>query len=57
MADTEIRLIIFFAAKDGEALYSQQKLGAEYGSDHELLFAKFRLKLKWGKPLDHSGMT
>ena len=22
---TEIRLIIFFAAKDGEALYSQQK--------------------------------
>ena len=25
MDDTEIRLIIFFAAKDGEALYSQQK--------------------------------
>ena len=25
MASTEIRLIIFFAAKDGEALYSQQK--------------------------------
>ena len=25
MAKTEIRLIIFFAAKDGEALYSQQK--------------------------------
>ena len=25
MVDTEIRLIIFFAAKDGEALYSQQK--------------------------------
>ena len=25
MANTEIRLIIFFAAKDGEALYSQQK--------------------------------
>ena len=23
--NTEIRLIIFFAAKDGEALYSQQK--------------------------------
>ena len=23
--DTEIRLIIFFAAKDGEALYSQKK--------------------------------
>ena len=25
MGNTEIRLIIFFAAKDGEALYSQQK--------------------------------
>ena len=25
MVDTKIRLIIFFAAKDGEALYSQQK--------------------------------
>ena len=25
MIDTEIRLIIFFAAKEGEALYSQQK--------------------------------
>ena len=24
MVDTEIRLIIFFAAKEGEALYSQQ---------------------------------
>ena len=25
MVNTEIRLIIFFAAKDGEALYGQQK--------------------------------
>ena len=25
MVNTEIRLIIFFAANDGEALYSQQK--------------------------------
>ena len=25
MANTEIRLIIFFAAEDGEALYSQKK--------------------------------
>ena len=32
--------------------------GANCGSDHELLIAKFRLKLKKvGKPLDHSGMT
>ena len=39
MVNTKIRLIIFFAAKDGEALYSQQK-------HHELLVAKFRLKMK-----------
>jgi len=63
MVNTEIRLIIFFAAKDGEAVYSQPKKkggggGADCGSDHELLIAKFRLKLKKvGKPLDHSGMT
>ena len=37
-------MIIFFAAKDGEALYSQQK--QDCGSDHKLLIAKFRLKLK-----------
>ena len=42
-----IRLIIFLAAKDGEALYSQEEqLGADYGSDHECFIAKFRLKLK-----------
>ena len=29
MVDTEIRLIIFFAAKDGEALYSQHKQDQE----------------------------
>ena len=40
-------MIIFFAAKDIEALYSQQKQDRELtGSDHELLIAKFRLKLK-----------
>ena len=32
--NTEIRLIIFFAAKDGEALYSQQK------QDRELTMAQ-----------------
>ena len=49
MVDTKIRLIIFFAAKDGEALYIQSAKtgpGADCGSDHELLIAKFRLKLK-----------
>ena len=29
MVSTEIRLIIFFAAEDGEALYSQQKQDQE----------------------------
>ena len=55
MVNTEIRLIIFFAAKDGEALYSQQKQDWELTPSHELpghelLIAKFRLKLnKVGK--------
>jgi len=33
MVNNEIRLIIFFAAKDGEALYHQEK------QDHELTVA------------------
>ena len=60
MVNTEIRLIIFFAAKDGEALYSQQT------QDQELTVAQIMNSLlpnsdfnwrKYGKPLDHSGMT
>ena len=47
MAKTEIRLIIFFAAKDGETIQSAKtRPGADCGSDNELLIAKFRLKLK-----------
>ena len=48
MVHTKIRLIVFFAAIDGEALYSQQKIrpGANCGSNHELLIAKFRHKFK-----------
>ena len=46
MVNTKIRLIIFFPAKDAEALYSQQK------QDQELPVAQivnsFRLKLKEG---------
>ena len=36
---------------------AKTRLGADCCSDHELLIAKFRLKLKKGKPLDHLGMT
>ena len=47
-----------FAAKDGEALYGQEK------QDQELTVAQIMnsllpnsdLNWKWGKPLDHSGM-
>ena len=47
MVNTEIRLIIFFAAEDREALQSAKtRLGADCGSDHELLIIKFRCKLK-----------
>ena len=48
MANTKIKLITIFVAKDGKAVYSQQKQDQELtcGSDHELLIAKFRLKLK-----------
>ena len=54
MVNTKIRLIIFFAAKDGEASLltvqsTKSRPGADCGSDHELLIAKFRLKLKVGK--------
>ena len=44
MVNTEIRLIIFFAAKDGEALYSQQKQYQELTVAQ--IMNKFRLKLK-----------
>ena len=49
MVNIKIRLIIFFEAKDGEALSIQSvktRWGADCDSDHELLIAKFSLKLK-----------
>ena len=49
MVNTETILMIFFAAKNGDALYSQQKQDWEQTvahSCHELLIAKFKLKLK-----------
>ena len=48
MVNTEIRLIIFSAAKRWRSSIqsAKTKLGADCGSDHELLITKFRLKLK-----------
>ena len=60
MVNTKIRLILFFAAKDGEALYSQQK------QDQEQTVAQIMNSLlpnsdlnwrKYEKLLDHSDMT
>ena len=47
MVNTEIRLIISLKPKM-EKLYTVSKIrpGADCGSDHELLTAEFRLKLK-----------
>ena len=39
MVNAEVRLIIFFATKDGKALYSQQK------QDWELTVAQIRISL------------
>jgi len=46
MVNTEIKLITFFVAKM-EKLHTDSKKtrpGADCGSDHQLLIAKFRLK-------------
>ena len=46
MVNTKIKLITFFVAEDGEALYNQQKTipGADCGSDHQL-------------PIENSGLN
>jgi len=48
MINTEVRMIIFFAAKDRRSSIQSAKTrpGANCGSDHELFITKFRLKLK-----------
>ena len=47
MVSTEIRLIIFFAAKDGEALYSQQKQDRLFlGALESLQMVTATMKLK-----------
>ena len=51
MVNTEIRLIIFFATKDGEALYSQQK------QDRELTVAQIMNSLLSNSDLKKVGKT
>ena len=51
MVNTEIRLIIFFAAKDGEILYSQQK------QDQELTVAQIMNSLLPNSDLKKVGKT
>ena len=48
MVSTEIRLIIFFCSQRWRSSIQSAKRrpGADSGPDHELLIAKFRLKLK-----------
>ena len=51
MVNTEIRLIVFFAAKDGEVLYSQQK------QDQELTVAQIMNSLLPNSDLKKLGET
>ena len=51
MVNTKIRLILFFAAKDGEALYSQQK------QDQELTVAQIMNSLLPNSDLKKVGKT
>ena len=49
MANTEIRLIIYFSCNQrwrSSLQSAKTRPGADCGSDHELLIAKFRLRLK-----------
>ena len=61
MVNIEIRLIIFFEVKDGEALYGQQKQDQELtvAQITNSLFYQIQTEIEesWEKPLDHSGIT
>ena len=46
MVNTKIRLIILSQRWRSSIQSTKTRWGADYGSDHELLIAKFRLKLK-----------
>ena len=60
MFNTEIRLITFFVAEDGEAVYSHQKQDLEL-TVSQIISSSWKNsglnKRKWGKPLGQSGIT
>ena len=47
MVNTEIRLIMFFATKDGETLYSQQKQDQEMTRENIGILGISKLKMDW----------
>ena len=49
MVNTEIRLIIFFVAKDGEDLYSQQKQDQELTVAQLMKYLLLNTDLSWRK--------
>ena len=60
MVNTEIKLITFFAAEDGEAVYSQQKQDLELTVAQIISFSYQNSGLnkgKSGKTLGHPAMT
>ena len=48
MVNTGIRLIIFFAAKDGEALYGQQKQDQELTVDSWTPYCRIQTEIEEG---------
>ena len=60
MVNAEIRMIIFFAAKNEEALYSQQNQDLEMTMAHIMNFLLQNVSLNWRKQaklLGHWGYT
>ena len=49
MVNTEIRLIIFFVAKDGEAVYSQQKQDQELTVTQTMNYCQIQTKIEESK--------
>ena len=49
MVNTEIRLSVFFAAKDGEALYSQEKQDQEWTVAQTMNSLLLNSDLNWRK--------